>query len=453
MKIKAGRLAAALATGVGIALVSPPWEIQAQAWVLLAIFISTILAVLLDAIPILPAALAGLAVSVLSGTLTPAQAYSGFSKGFILLILVAFVIAKGMIRSGLGARIATVLISRFGTSTLRLGYCIAATDMIIAPAFPSNTARSGILFPIAHALSIDTGSRAHDGTRLRTGRFLMFVSFASLKISSAFWLTAMAANPAGVAIARDLGVEIDFGTWLLAASVPGLVAIVVLPLVLMRLCPPELKQTPEAPAIAQARLKELGPMSRDERVMLGIFLVLMAGWASSGALGLDPAAIAFAGLAVLLLSGVYPLKAIKDECGDALETFLWFAILYTLSTYLNEFGFMSILGEKLSAPLTGLSWPVVYVLLTALYIVIHYFFVSQTAQLLALYGVFLTLSLRAGIPPYLAAFTYLFATNYFAALTPQASSANVIFVGSGYIEPQEVYRYGGLMTLVAFAVY
>ncbi|MEO0814983.1 MAG: anion permease, partial [Myxococcota bacterium] len=80
-------------------------------------------------------------------------------------------------------------------------------------------------------------------------------------------------------------------------------------------------------------------------------------------------------------------------------------------------------------------------------------FVSQTAQLLALYGVFLTLSLRAGIPPYLAAFTYLFATNYFAALTPQASSANVIFVGSGYIEPQEVYRYGGLMTLVAFAVY
>ncbi|MEO0815250.1 MAG: DASS family sodium-coupled anion symporter, partial [Myxococcota bacterium] len=356
MKIKAGRLAAALATGVGIALVSPPWEIQAQAWVLLAIFISTILAVLLDAIPILPAALAGLAVSVLSGTLTPAQAYSGFSKGFILLILVAFVIAKGMIRSGLGARIATVLISRFGTSTLRLGYCIAATDMIIAPAFPSNTARSGILFPIAHALSIDTGSRAHDGTRLRTGRFLMFVSFASLKISSAFWLTAMAANPAGVAIARDLGVEIDFGTWLLAASVPGLVAIVVLPLVLMRLCPPELKQTPEAPAIAQARLKELGPMSRDERVMLGIFLVLMAGWASSGALGLDPAAIAFAGLAVLLLSGVYPLKAIKDECGDALETFLWFAILYTLSTYLNEFGFMSILGEKLSAPLTGLSW-------------------------------------------------------------------------------------------------
>ncbi|MEM6732157.1 MAG: DASS family sodium-coupled anion symporter, partial [Myxococcota bacterium] len=433
------RLLVVVLVGVAIALVDPPWGIQPKAWALLAIFVSTILAVLFEALPILPAALIGLATSVLTGTLAPAQAYSGFSKGFILLILVAFIIAKGMIRSGLGRRIATLFISRFGHSTLRLGYCIAATDMLIAPAFPSNTARSGILFPIAHALSLDTGSHAHDGTRVRTGRFLMMVSFASLKISSAFWLTAMAANPAGVAIARDMGIEIDFTTWLVAGSVPGLVAIVVLPLFLLKVCPPELRETPEAPALARARLAEMGPLSRDEKFMAAIFVVLMAGWSLSGQLGIDPAAIAFAGLGALLLSGVYPLSAIKDDCGDALETFLWFAILYTLSTYLNELGFMGILGQKLSAPLQGLQWPVVYVLLTALYILIHYFFVSQTAHLLALFGVFLEVSLRAGIPPYLAAFTYLFATNYFAALTPQASSANVIFVGSGYITPSEVY--------------
>ncbi len=446
-----------LATVIGIAgllaLTEPPWGIAPDAWTLLAIFVGTILAVLLDALPLLPAALLGLATAVLTGTLSPAQAYSGFSKGFILLILVAFIIAKGMIRSGLGRRIATVLISRFGSSTLRLGYCIAATDMLIAPAFPSNTARSGILFPIAYGLSLDTDSHAYDSSRLRTGRFLMIVSFASLKISSGFWLTAMAANPAGVAIASDMGIEIDFSTWLLAGSVPGLVAIIVLPLFLMWACPPGLRKTPEAPRLARERLREMGPMSRDEKVMGLIFLVLMTGWALSGTLELDAAAIAFGGLGAMLLTGVYPLSAIKSECGDALETFLWFAILYTLSTYLNELGFMAILGEKLSSPLEGLSWPLVYVLLTAIYILIHYFFVSQTAHLLALYGVFLELSLRAGIPPYLAAFTYLFATNYFAAITPQASSANVIFIGSGYITPREVYRYGGLMTLVSFAVY
>lgn len=447
------RLTFVLLAALGLALAPVPWGIQDKAWHLLAIFVGTILAVLLDALPLLPAALLGLATAVLTGTLTPAQAYSGFSEGFILLILVAFIIAKGMIRSGLGRRIATVLISRFGTSTLRLGYCIAATDMLIAPAFPSNTARSGILFPIAYGLSLDTGSHAYDASRLRTGRFLMMVSFASLKISSGFWLTAMAANPAGVAIAKDMGIDIDFSTWLLAGSLPGLVAIVVLPLFLMWVAPPEQRETPDAPARALDRLREMGPMSRDEKVMAVIFVVLMTGWALSGALGLDAAAIAFGGLGALLLTGVYPLSAIKDECGDALETFLWFAILYTLSTYLNELGFMTILGEKLSSPLEGLSWPLVYVLLTAIYILIHYFFVSQTAHLLALYGVFLELSLRAGIPPYLAALTYLFATNYFAAITPQASSANVIFIGSGYITPREVYRYGGLMTLVSFAVY
>jgi len=134
--------------GVVIWNVPAPWDLSVEAWHMFAIFFSAILAVLLDALPILLAALFALIVSVLTQTLGVEQAYSGFSKSFILLILSAFLVAKAVIKSGLGRRIALLLISRFGSSTLKLGYCIFATDAIISPALPSNTAREGMLFPL-----------------------------------------------------------------------------------------------------------------------------------------------------------------------------------------------------------------------------------------------------------------------------------------------------------------
>jgi DASS family divalent anion:Na+ symporter len=51
------------------------------------------------------------------------------------------------------------------------------------------------------------------------------------------------------------------------------------------------------------------------------------------------------------------------------------------------------------------------------------------------------------------AFTLLFATSFFSAMTPQASSANVIFAGSGYLTQSEIYRYGGMVTLANLLVF
>ena len=119
-----------------------PWDITPDAWHLFAIFITAIIGVLLEAFSIFTASIIALVFAVLLRVLTPSQAYSGFSESFILLILAAFLVAKGVIKSGLGRRIAFMLIRRFGKSTLNLGYCLIVTDTIIGPTIPSNTARS-----------------------------------------------------------------------------------------------------------------------------------------------------------------------------------------------------------------------------------------------------------------------------------------------------------------------
>ncbi len=443
---------ATLIFGLAVWFAPVPEGLTDQAWHLFAIFITVIFAVIINAMPILMAAVLALVASILTGTLEPKEAYSGFGSGFILLIVVAFLIGRGVVNSGLGARIAYTLVRMFGKSTLGLGYSMVATDCIMAAAFPSNTARSGVLFPIVYSLSHSSGSRADGDTRKKMGAYLMMNSMAGVSISSTLWLTAMAANPTGAAIAADMGIEITFASWFVAASVPCLVAFVTIPYLLYRFFPPEIKDTPEAPREAAQKLKAMGPVSKDEWITGITFVGMVVCWALSGQLGTDNTAIAFLGLAILMLADIFTLEDLKSS-GDALGTLIWFAALYTLSSFLNTFGFMSFVGEHLSAGVVGLSWPAVYVSLVVLYVLIHYLFVSQTAQLLALFGIFMGVAIQSDVPPTLIALMLLFATNFFSVITPQGSSANVIFAGSGYLTQGEIYINGGLVTFANLLIF
>ncbi|EDZ62614.1 membrane transport protein [Sulfurimonas gotlandica GD1] len=429
-----------------------PSGLEPQAWQLFAIFISAILAVIIKAMPIFTSSILALSVSVLTGTLTTDQAYSGFSEEFILLIIVAFLIARGVIKSGLGKRIAFLIIKRFGKSSLGLAYSIIAADMFISPAFPSNTARSGVLYPIVNALSVDSGSKIADGTRKKLGSFLMMSSMAGLTLSSTLWLTAMAANPAGAKMAKDFGVEITYGSWALGASLPVLILFFLVPWVIFKIYPPEIKETPEAPAIAIEALKHMGPVHKNEWIMAATFVGMVFLWVMSGSWGLDKTAVAFLGLGVLMVTNIFTLEDMRGE-GNALSTLVWFSILFAMSVYLDKLGFMGWVGAHISDMVVGLDWPVVYVGLTIAYVLIHYFFVSQTAQMLALFSVFLSVAISAGVPPELMALMLLFATNFNAIITPQGSSANVIYAGSGYLEPGEIYKVGGIITLINTVVF
>ena len=442
----------ALAVALGIWFAPIPEGLTPKAWHLFAIFGATILSVILTAFPLLTAAMIALAAAVLTGTVAPAKAFGGFANSSVLLVVIAFLVARGVVKSGLGRRISYMVVRLFGRSTLGLAYSIFFTDAVIAPAFPSNTARGGVLFPIVLALSESGGSRPEDGTARRMGAYLMFCGIASLSVSSALWLTATSVNPIGVEIGGTFGVGASFGKWLLAASVPALTTILLLPLVLYKIFPPEVKETPEAPAAAREALRTMGPMSRDEKVVAVAFALMVTGWILAGTLNLDRTAVAFAGLGALLATSVLTLDDFTRE-GDTLATFLWLAVLFALSGQLNEMGFMGYVGERLAAGLGGVSWPVAYVALVVLYVLMHYLFVSQSSQVLALFGVFLEVGIRTGVPKELIAFALLFASSYFSVITPQGGSQNVIFVGAGYNTQGELYKMGVFTTAFNLLVF
>jgi divalent anion:Na+ symporter, DASS family len=443
---------APFAIAIGIWLAPIPAGLTAPAWHLFAIFVAAIACVLIGSFPLLTASMVAVGTVVVTGTLTPAQAFSGFANTSVLLVVIAFIVAQAVVKSGLGRRISLLMVSRFGGSALGLAYSIVLTDAAIAPAFPSNTARGGVLFPIVLSIAKGAGSEPDSPEGRRLGGYLMFCTMASLAVSSALWLTATSCNPIGAQIAQDAGLKVTFGSWLLASSVPTLAAILILPLLVAKLFSPGVGATPEAPAAARKDLASMGPMSRDEWITAVTFIVMVAGWVFGAALNLNGTAVAFMGFGALLVTGVLTLDDLSEE-GDTLVTFLWLAVLFALSAQLNELGFMGYVGERLASRLDGLSWPILYLTLVSLYVSLHYFFVSQTSQVLALLAVFLTVGIRGGVPAPLMAPGLLFASSYFSVITPQGGSQNIIFVASGYLTQGELYKLGLFTTLAFLAVY
>jgi len=446
------RQALPFALAIGIWLAPVPAGLTAPAWHLFAIFVAAIVAVLDGAFPLLTSTMLAAGAVVLTGTISPAKAFSGFANTSVLLVVIAFLVAQAVVKSGLGRRISLFMVSRFGRSSMGLAYSIVVTDALIAPAFPSNTARGGVLYPIVLSVAQGAGSQPDHPEGRRLGGYLMFCGMASLAVSSALWMTATSANPIGIQVAQQFGLDIGFGKWLIAASVPALIAILALPWVIARVFPPRVGETPDAPIAARKALAELGPLSRDEWITAAAFVLMVSGWVFADKLHLNVTSIAFTGFGLLLLTEVLTASDIATQ-GDTLATFLWLAVLFALSGQLNELGFMGYAGQRLASHMGGMSWPLTYVALVVLYVVIHYMFVSQSSQVLALLGVFLDVGIRNGVPVPLMAFALLFASSYFSVITPQGGSQNVIFVGSGYLTQRELYRLGLLTTLFFLLVF
>ena len=175
---------------VGIVLwfLPVPAGLKPQAWHMFAIFVATIIGFILHPIPIGGVALIAVGLSGFLKVLKPAEALSGFGNATIWLIVGAYMFAKGFIKTGLGRRIAYVIMSQIATSSLKLGYSLAITDFIVSPATPSNTARGGgILYPIVRSLCTAFQSEPDDGTRKRIGNYLMLSTFECDCITSSLF--------------------------------------------------------------------------------------------------------------------------------------------------------------------------------------------------------------------------------------------------------------------------
>lgn len=355
-------------------------------------------------------------------------------------------------KTGLGDRIATYFVKWWGKSTLGLSYGLTISEALIAPAMPSTTARAGGVFlPIIKSLSLSAGSKPGDASKTKLGSYLVMSQFQSAGNSSALFLTAAAQNLLCLKLAEELGVIISspWVSWFKAASLPALVSLLATPVILYTLYPPETKDTPDAPAMATKKLEHMGPVTRNECIMVGTMLLAVTLWVFGEAIGIASVVAAMIGLSILLLLGVLDWDDCLSE-KSAWDTLAWFAVLVGMAGQLTNLGIVNWMSSCVANTLQSysLSWPAAFGVLQAAYFCIHYLFASQTGHVGALYSAFLAMHLAAGVPGMLAALALAYNTNLFGALTHYSSGQAAVYYGAGYVDLPDVFKVGFVMALV-----
>lgn len=438
-----------------------PKGVRPEAWHLFAIFSATILGIILKAAPMGTMCMMAIAFTALTQVLAPGdagksitKALTGFGDKVIWLIGISFFIARGFIKTGLGNRIAFLFIRVFGKSSLGLAYGLGLADVCLAPAIPSNTARGGgIIYPIMKSMAISFDSVPDKPeTHRKLGSYLTLNSYYMNLIASSMFLTGTASNPMCQKFAANLGIDITWMSWAIAGFIPGIVAFFVVPLVLYKLYPPELKKTGDAPKMAAQKLKEMGPISRNEWLMLLAFFILLALWIFGGSFSIDATTTAFIGLTLLLLTSVLTWEDVKAEKG-AWDTIVWFAVLVMMASSLNELGFIGWFSDLIKVQIGDLSWQIAFPVIILVYFFSHYIFASATAHVAAMYAALLGVGVSLGIPPMLLAMMLGFLGSIYGVLTHYGHGPAPVFFGSGYVDLKSWWLRGLEIGIVLLVIY
>ncbi|MFP1886881.1 DASS family sodium-coupled anion symporter [Lonsdalea quercina] len=443
---------------------TPPTGLTPAAWHSAVIFVATIVCIVANVLPIGAIGIISItlfALTYAAGDKTPSAsiqtALSDLNSSLIWLIVVAFMIARGFIKTGLGRRIALQMIRLLGKRTLGLAYGLAFADLVLSPAMPSNTARcGGVIYPIADSLARSFDSKPDDASRSKIGTFLVTCIGNVNDITAAMFMTAYTGNLLAIKLAANAGVTITWGSWFVAAVVPCLISLLVIPLCVYWLVKPEIRHTPDAPKLAVAELKKMGSMSRGEWLMAATVLILLVLWIFGDKLGVDATTASFVGLSFLLLTGVLSWDDIKSEKG-AWDTLIWFSALLMMANQLKNLGFTTwfgdLIGNSIGHMMQGTSWVLVLLLLNAAYFYTHYFFASGNAQIAALYAVFLGVGINLNIPAVPMALMLAFTSSLYCSLTQYTHARGPILFGAGYVPTGVWWRTGFIISLINQAIF
>ena len=287
----------------------------------------------------------------------------------------------------------------------------------------------------------------------KIGSYILATTFQADAPIAAMFITACAPNLLIVAFAQDVAnLSISWGTWALAAIVPGLLSMLIIPYFIYKFYPPEIKETKEAQLVAKEELNNMGKMSRGEWVITGVFIGALLLWSTSQYTNINATVVALLGVCVMLVSGVLEWDEIIEEKG-AWDGMMWMGGIVGLAGALNKVGFIPWFATAASGLMGHQDWLITLAVLFLIYMYSHYTFASLSAHVTAMYGAFLAVAVSAGAPPFLAAFGLAALSNLMAGLTHYATGSAPLYYGAGYIQQKDWWNIGFCCSVINFIIW
>ena len=456
---------------VCIYLLPVPEGLSHHAWTYFAVFIGVVVGLVLEPVPGALVGVIGVVILVwlkigpdgsgADGVVIKSSdaihwGLSGFGNSTVWLIFAAFMLGLGYDKSGLGRRIALLLVKLLGKTTLGLGYAIAIADAILAPFIPSNTARSGgTIYPIVSSIPPMLDSYPNKGAR-KIGSYLIWVGISSTCVTSSMFFTGLAPNLLAMETATKSGfVGIGWIGWFIAFAPCGIILFILTPLLTYWIYPPEIKGSDEAPKWAGEELEKMGSMSIKEWLMILMAIFALVFWIGGKTFGIDATTVALAVVVGMALLGIISWNDVMTNKA-AWNVFVWFGSLVALAGGLKNVGFLNWVADIGGSYLQSFNPMMAFLGLVIFFYILHYCFASTTAHVTALLALFMTVGASIpGVDVQQMTLLMLLSLGIMGIITPYGTGPSPVWYGSGYVKSGDFWKLGfifGFIYLIAFLV-
>ena len=430
-----------------------------------------------EAIPLAATALLAPSLCVVAGLGPAREIFKPFADPIIFLFIGSFMMGEAMLKHGLNRRFAFSLLARpwIGGSPGRLYAGFAGITAVISM-WVSNAATTAMMLPIGLSILAELGSRQglanYRATPYASGLMLMTAFAAS--VGGLATPIGTPPNLIGIgAIERILGHQVTFFQWM-GLGLP--VAILLAGFLVWRFsrhCPfPPLSLANHRHWILTERAN-LGPWSRGERNVVGVFLAAVVLWtlpgfvsasAPGGAAG--PAARWLSAhlpesiVGLLAASALFILPADRegesrtldwrDAAGIDWGTILLFAGGMALGELMFSTGLARWIGEGLAGTFHSHSLTGLTLLFTGVAILVSET-TTNTASATMVVPIAIAVSQAAGVDPLKPALAACLGCSM-GFLLPVSTGPNAMAYGTGCIPLRTMMRHGIWLDVVGWVV-
>lgn len=431
-----------------------PDGLSIKAWHMLIIFISTMIGMMLEVIPLCGTLFLSLLIASLTGTVDlKTHGFTGFSNMVIWLLFFVLALSKAITKSTIGLRIAYFFVKIFGKNVLGLAYSLSFTELTLSTILPSNTSRAASVgLPVISSLSKYISSTLKGVSEKSIGSFLTLVYTSSNAICSGMFLTAMISNTLIVDIAGKYGITLTWLGWASKTIIPCLLILLILPLLVYFLSNPRVMDLSAVQKDATETIKDLGPLSTKEKWVLGVFCGMLFMWIFAEFTGISIITTTLIGVIIFLILGIFTVKDILSD-SSALSAVMILGILVSYVNCLLEYGTIDWFNAKVSNMLVFCpGWAKLYTL-SCLYFVTHYFFSGEGSRIIALYGPFILMGFALGIDKIQLVMTLGVFSAFSDMLAHYTCPLSILMFSGGYVSVKKWMTVGIILSGISIAIW
>ena len=418
-----------------------------------------------EAVPIPVTSLLPIVLFPLGGVLDMERTTAAYGHRMVFLYMGGFIIALAIERWHLHRRIALTVIRAIGTDPARivLGFMLTTFSLSM---WISNTATALMMLPIALAASARQGSRYADEGSDPPDYYpfavplLLGVAYAA-SMGGICTLIGTPTNAIMAAVLRNLfDSDIDFIHWFVFAA-PAAVLMLVLGWFYLVNIAFRRSIRSSAPDLEMLRqeVRDLGPVSVEERRVLALFALTAAAWMFRGLLlerlapRIDDTAIAITGAVLLFLIPSAEKGSMLMDWKTAMRLPWGILILFGGGLALAE-GFMeSGLSQWIGLSFQGLQNAPVVLVVLAVAAAVNFMteITSNVATVSLLLPILASIAPALGLHPYVLMMAATISASC-AFMLPVATPPNAVIFSSGIIRIRVMARHGFAMNLIAIAI-